>query len=388
MDKEMLYALLKGKSGQPSSGSSIVLKGKDNDKFSTLSVYGRSAQATTSGAQLLDLTDVVGKTESKNGFTYRVNSDESISVSGVPTEYTSFFLKQITLKAGKYCWKNYVENKSIFIQLISSVNIPTNGCFTLDSNSDISVYVVANVMSGNTEEINLTFNAMLNTGDVLLPWEPYTGGIPSPNPDYPQEIKAVDNPTVAISDKDGTESQLITFPYTLNAIPVSAGGNYTDENGQQYVADYVDMERGKLVRCVYEIEVNGEDKSFVQENQYCSYSARKLPNAKEKGNEAIYSLSSFFSEPAMFNSEFGLLYVTKKDYAQVLNDSAKNKTGHITYALATPIENDLTADEIATYKALHTYPGTTVVDNDAGAYMRVAIGDALRAKKIALLYGD
>ena len=40
MDKEMLYALLKGKSGQPSSGSSIVLKGKDNDKFSTLSVYG------------------------------------------------------------------------------------------------------------------------------------------------------------------------------------------------------------------------------------------------------------------------------------------------------------------------------------------------------------
>ena len=90
----------------------------------------------------------------------------------------------------------------------------------------------------------------------------------------------------------------------------------------------------------------------------------------------------------MFNSEFGLLYVTKKDYAQVLNDSAKNKTGHITYALATPIETDLTADEIAIYKELHTYPGTTVVDNDAGAYMRVAIGDALRAKKIALLYGD
>ena len=29
---------------------------------------------------------------------------------------------------------------------------------------------------------------MLNTGDTALPWEPYTGGAPSPSTDYPQEI--------------------------------------------------------------------------------------------------------------------------------------------------------------------------------------------------------
>ena len=383
MDKEMLYALLKG---------------KDNDKFSTLSVYGRSAQATTSGAQLLDLTDVVGKTESKNGFTYRVNSDESISVSGVPTEYTSFFLKQITLKAGKYCWKNYVENKSIFIQLISSVNIPTNGCFTLDSNADISVYVVANVMSGNTEEINLTFNAMLNTGDVLLPWEPYTGGIPSPNPDYPQEIKAVDNPTVAISDKDGTESQLITLPYTLNAIPVSAGGNYTDENGQQYVADYVDMERGKLVRHTKMVDAKDfawqvsstrakgffiRTPNFFDMNSPTVFSNVFYPRARYEYNEDVSN--------AIYSTGAGAwieVVKTNFDTLDGWNDYLKNNDVRILYGLQSPTEIDLTADEIATYKALHTYPGTTVVDNDAGAYMRVAIGDALRAKKIALLYGD
>lgn len=43
--------------------------------------------------------------------------------------------------------------------------------------------------------------------------------------------------------------QTITLPITLNAIPVSSGGNVTID-GQQYVADYVDVERGKVVRRV------------------------------------------------------------------------------------------------------------------------------------------
>ena len=43
--------------------------------------------------------------------------------------------------------------------------------------------------------------------------------------------------------------QTVTLPYTLNAIPVSSGGNVTID-GQQYIADYVDVERGKLVRMV------------------------------------------------------------------------------------------------------------------------------------------
>ena len=80
-------------------------------------------------------------------------------------------------------------------------------------------------------------------------YEPYTGGIPSPSPDYPQEIKSVMNPTVKVLNEDGTKSQTVTLPYTLNAIPVSSGGNVTI-NGQQYIADYADVERGKLVRVV------------------------------------------------------------------------------------------------------------------------------------------
>lgn len=35
---------------------------------------------------------------------------------------------------------------------------------------------------------NVIIKPMLNAGSIALPWEPYTGGQPSPNPDYPQEI--------------------------------------------------------------------------------------------------------------------------------------------------------------------------------------------------------
>lgn len=45
------------------------------------------------------------------------------------------------------------------------------------------------------------------------------------------------------------KEQSIQLPITLNAIPVSSDGNVTI-NGQQYIADYVDVENGKIVKCV------------------------------------------------------------------------------------------------------------------------------------------
>lgn len=45
------------------------------------------------------------------------------------------------------------------------------------------------------------------------------------------------------------KEQSIQLPITLNAIPVSSGGNVTI-NEQQYIADYVDVENGKIVKCV------------------------------------------------------------------------------------------------------------------------------------------
>lgn len=43
---------------------------------------------------------------------------------------------------------------------------------------------------------------MFCEGSTLKAYEPYTGGQPSPSPDYPQEIKSVVNPIVKVCGKN------------------------------------------------------------------------------------------------------------------------------------------------------------------------------------------
>lgn len=78
--------------------------------------------------------------------------------------------------------------------------------------------------------------------------------------------------TVVDSDSNKTVGlpnnyQTVTLPYTLNAIPVSSGGNVTID-GQQYIADYVDVERGKLIRNIDSVIFNGaENESWMLWNR-------------------------------------------------------------------------------------------------------------------------
>lgn len=51
---------------------------------------------------------------------------------------------------------------------------------------------------------------MMNQGDTLKPYEPYSGGFPSPAPDWEQPIEITDQP-VTVTVKGGTEQQSITL---------------------------------------------------------------------------------------------------------------------------------------------------------------------------------
>lgn len=76
----------------------------------------------------------------------------------------------------------------------------------------------------------------------------------TPTPDAPVPIvSAGDGGTITVTIGDGAdERQTITLqtPNGLPGIPVTSGGNYTDENGQQWVCDEVDLERGVKVQRV------------------------------------------------------------------------------------------------------------------------------------------
>lgn len=174
------------------SGDTLLLEECKGSYLNGLRVFGKSTQFTTTGAQLIDLSDQIGRTETKNGATYKINDDQSITVSGKPTEYTSFFIKGMTLKAGTYFLNNEASDKNIFIQLIG--NGINEGVFTLDEDLlNVDIYVVFNVAENNTKTFNFIFTTMLNEGSIAKPWEPYTGGKPSPSIEYPQEIENAGN---------------------------------------------------------------------------------------------------------------------------------------------------------------------------------------------------
>ena len=55
--------------------------------------------------------------------------------------------------------------------------------------TSVDGYVTVVIRKQNDDDLNpANYHIMLNSGSAPLPYEPYTGGAPSPSPDYPQEI--------------------------------------------------------------------------------------------------------------------------------------------------------------------------------------------------------
>lgn len=85
----------------------------------------------------------------------------------------------------------------------------------------------------------------------------------TPTPDAPVPIvSAGDGGSVAVTLSDGngkTQTLTLPTPNGLPGIPVTSGGNYIDQSGQQWVCDEVDLERGVKVQRIGKERVNTSD---------------------------------------------------------------------------------------------------------------------------------
>ena len=193
-------------------------------------------------------------------------------------------------------------------------------------------------------------------------------GVPLPTAPVPI-VSAGNGGTVAVTVSDGAnESQTLTLqtPNTLPGIPVSSGGNYTDESGQQWVCDEVDLARGVRVQRITKIKVTSSMKWTKAGNNvdryFCTFD----------GVDAAGTFCTHFS--AAINGEtvggiatsssniIGFAYAgrgttTVDDFKAFLDANEV----YIYVPLATPVETALSSAEIAAYKALTTYAPTTVI---------------------------
>ena len=208
-----------------------------------LDVVGKSEQATTTGAQLLPQPQF---RETKNGLTIKTQTDGGVAVTGTATTATAFTVAEILLEPGTYTLSGlsglvvgrmYFQLVEIsaqggqFVGELAKVGPVASATVTIDR--DVWARAEIKVLSGVTAD-SICY-PMLNFGDTALPWEPYTGGAPSPSPDYPQDIISVGTvstgaqmlnvDTIAqgmISTETGAESESSVFVRS-DYIPVKPG---------------------------------------------------------------------------------------------------------------------------------------------------------------------
>ena len=461
----------------------LLEKSKGNRGLESLTLYGKSTQVSTTGAQLFDkmslhdgyvTTSEIINTPHNDYYRsdYIPVSGDDIIISGVNFGYAGGSVGMMAFDAEK--------------QIVRSSNIKTmdiKGCS----------YVMISVPKKDVDIV------MLNYGSTALPWEPYTGGKPSPSPEYPQEIESVGQsgeievevlgknlipfpypilggagtqieregvkytvqsdggircvgtPTAieyinlsrikfsdvglhAMHPTDGkivlsgekmtydpsnyalfiyitsdqlgkpidtviypqielgtvaTEyepykpAQMLIIPTSggLPGIPVSSGGNYTDEKGQQWVADEIDLANGEMVQRIGKTVVDGEKVKFVASSNSVYWN---LPSKTSPGIISESPCTSRYFADGKFGANNSHDFVWTKpgkmkpyfDTSEELNAFCvqKNSEGNpltIYYCIETPIRTPLSPETIAAYKALRTYSPTTTVINDAGAGMSV-----------------
>lgn len=346
-----------------SSQGETHLADSDNGKIMDMILYGKSKQKQYSGKNLINSDEYYSEYKQSDG-TYKGAAKVFDAISVPISKYIG---TQITVS----CKVTVPPNKT-FVLIEATINGTVIRGNRIESGKS---GVIAVKISPKTESdiIKITYGTggggiivvsefQIEKGSEPTTYEPYTGGQPSPSPDYPQEIKSVVNSTVKVTNEDGLKVQSVTLNnITLNAIPVSSGGNVTID-GQQYVADYVDVERGKLVRMV---GVTDQDTFFTSKwsstGSIVIYS--QLSNVGKKN--AIVTISSKFladwsagDEIHHFTQPTGqtLVIVLPKTITTVeQGEEIRAKGFKFYYILVTPIEIDLTTEEVQAFKALATY---------------------------------
>lgn len=169
----------------------------------------------------------------------------------------------------------------------------------------------------------------------------------------------------------------------LPGIPVSSGGNYTDENGQRYICDEIDFNRGKYIQRVWKGVFDGsEDELWAVVNNEKPFRVEKaMPEDMYYRTgfcNRYKSVISFIDTGVIFGINNTAIYMSDSGvYDRTLPDKglskwkaylAEHQIKVMTY-LNTPIETDLTEAQIQAYKSLTTFKPTSIISNDANTWM-------------------
>lgn len=453
------------------------LQDSDNSKIQDMILYGRSEQKQYTGKNLA------------NGVNNGLWINSGATTCGISDTDSGLYIDVSKLSYVTVSTRNVQKRYRVGnINTLPTKEVPNVDCYNgiqMDGLNrsytlDTTGYKYLAVNATNLEDIQIEI------GTEATAYEPYTGGIPSPNQDYPQEIRSVVNPVVKIHGKNllpfpyadkskvtngvtfdvmndgrvhvfGTatgnayinlsegiewsdesfssspsngiklignlfynkdnkilshcvntgntvdyvlspmvmleketninyeqyKEQVVNLPYTLNAIPVSSGGNITID-GQQYIADYVDAEKGKYIQRIQEVKLDANfNWRFIKGGKSGNYifqmsliqngyteSVGIIKNIKNTTSSHFCYTNLTFDDTTLkgskiytYDLEMSISFDSSSSidsldkFKQLLNENEII----VQYVLAKPIEHDLSEEDINKLKSLETYYPVTNV---------------------------
>lgn len=338
------------------------LADSDNGKIMDMMLYGKSSQdGTPTPENLVEIKSVVNPTVKvfgKNlwnpilGGYISDNNGSIVETSKTQSAVTDFI---------KTSGKDITVIARNFSSAIGSSYTYRIGLYNVEKKWIKNIFP----SDGNKYSIN-TFNT---TGTEYI-------RVSAPSGIY--DTIQIEKGSEATSYEPYTE-QSVQLPYALNAIPVTSGGNVTI-GGQQYIADYVDVERGKVVRKINKLILTGEENwqmGFENWGTY-PYSFRveelkeyvlggnamnaKYPWYQKKANQDLNSMNAPYDRCiAVSDARFSSV----DEFTNELKKQNSNGTPLIAYYVTgTPQEENLSLEEIKSLKSLSTYyPVTNISAN-------------------------
>lgn len=435
------------------------LEDSDNGKIQDMFIYGRSEQKQYKGYNLLKDENVIVFNDGNY-----ICSNQKYLNEGTIEIVTG---ETYTFSLGVVSTDGQIKLFDDSNNLIKSIYISNKRIFTfIVPENVVSMSYYAKITTDSTASLEKA-KAMLIVGSEELAYEPYVGGIPSPNPDYPQEIMNVKNPVIKITGKnlfksetrtgwyhttnvyvkkgktyyvyfkrtglgennwfdvayvgDETKSssmrkvtnnsfvanwdgililrddyndgngceisdvyisdrpmteyeqykeQEASFPYTLNAIPVSSDGNITIY-GQQYISDYIDVESKKLIKMTDSIILKGTEnwkKSTSTDSDKFTWTTKDTTAMKRFGYCTHFGVVNGYTNTIgkIYRNEYSgtvQIVINFGVYGKTTLEDFKNWLSNnnvtLTYVRNDKSEINLTDKEINSFKNMQTYYPTT-----------------------------
>lgn len=198
------------------NNDSTHITSSDNGLLKNIVVKGNTVQNSTKGLNLINCTP---KTTTINGITMVNNGDGTYTVNGTSTDDFDIALAPYTTKQNIYYTLSGCPSggsKTTYYLDPRGYEYDTGrGTTIINPNQDFSNYIRI-VIKKDVTVNNLLFKPMFNEGQTAQPFEPYTGGQPSPSPEYPQEIKAVNELSGVMCGKNLINPATVANDYFIN----------------------------------------------------------------------------------------------------------------------------------------------------------------------------